>query len=106
VALADGHLVRGIEDVTQSELWINGGFFIFKQEIFDYIEQGEELVEEPFQRLIDREQLIAYPYEGFWAPMDTLKDKHNLETLAAAGHPPWEVWAEGDGVAAESEGSS
>jgi glucose-1-phosphate cytidylyltransferase len=84
--------VRGIEDVTRADMWINGGFFIFRPEIFEYIEDGEELVEEPFQRLIDREELIAYPYEGFWAPMDTLKDKHNLETLAASGRPPWEVW--------------
>ena len=68
------------------------------REIFDYIEEGEELVEEPFGRLIEREQLIAYPYEGFWAPMDTLKDKHNLETLAASGRPPWEVWAEPTGA--------
>jgi glucose-1-phosphate cytidylyltransferase len=106
VALADGQLVRGIQDVTQSDIWINGGFFIFRQEIFDYIEEGEELVDEPFRRLIEREQLLAYPYEGFWAPMDTLKDKHNLETLAATGRPPWEVWAEGNGDSAESESSS
>ncbi len=106
VALGDGQLVRGIQDVTQSEIWINGGFFIFRQEIFDYIEGGEELVDEPFRRLIERQQLIAYPYEGFWAPMDTLKDKHNLEALAATGHPPWEVWGEGNGDAAESESSS
>ena len=92
VALEDGQLVRGIQDVTQSGIWINGGFFIFRREIFDYMEDGEELIEQPFERLIEREQLIAYPYEGFWAPMDTLKDKHNLDALAATGRPPWEVW--------------
>jgi glucose-1-phosphate cytidylyltransferase len=97
----DGQLVRGIQDITKSEIWINGGFFIFRNRIFDYIDEGEELVEEPFQRLIAREELMAYPYEGFWAPMDTLKDKHNLETLAEMGRPPWEVWANGD---AESSG--
>ena len=101
VSLADEQLVRGIQDVTQSEVWINGGFFIFRQEIFDYIEEGEELLEEPFGRLIERQQLIAYPHEGFWAPMDTFKDKHNLEALAAKGRPPWEVWAE-DGAESES----
>jgi glucose-1-phosphate cytidylyltransferase len=92
VSLTDGQIVNGIQDVTQSDIWINGGFFVFKREIFDYIGEGEELVEEPFRRLIEREQLLAYPYEGFWAPMDTLKDKHNLEALAETGRPPWEVW--------------
>src|SRR3712207_3916163 len=96
VSLVDGQLVRGIQDITQSEIWINGGFFIFRNRIFDYIDEGEELVGEPFQRLIARKELIAYPYEGFWAPMDTLKDKHNLETLAEMGRPPGEVWANGD----------
>jgi glucose-1-phosphate cytidylyltransferase len=106
VALADGQLVRDIQDVTQTGLWINGGFFVFRREIFDYIQEGEELVEEPFQRMIERQQLLAYPYEGFWAPMDTLKDKHNLETLAVTGHPPWEVWADPNGDGGGSEGSS
>jgi glucose-1-phosphate cytidylyltransferase len=97
VRLSDGQLVRGIEDVTRSDMWINGGFFVFRPEIFDYIEEGEELVEEPFRRLIEREELLAYPYEGFWAPMDTLKDKHNLEALAASGQAPWEIWTAPDG---------
>ena len=66
--------------------------FIFRREIFDYIRPGEELVEEPFQRLIAEGQLIAYPHDGFWAPMDTLKDMQNLEALYDAGRPPWAVW--------------
>jgi len=97
VQIADGQLVSAIEDVTRADMWINGGFFIFRSSIFDYIEEGEELVEAPFRRLIAEDELIAYPYEGFWAPMDTLKDKHNLEALAASGHPPWEVWGERNG---------
>jgi glucose-1-phosphate cytidylyltransferase len=94
VQLAKGQIVRGIEDVTRADMWINGGFFIFRPEIFDYLHEGEELVEKPFERLIEREELLGYPYEGFWAPMDTLKDKHNLEALAASGRGPWEVWSE------------
>jgi glucose-1-phosphate cytidylyltransferase len=101
VSLTDGHIVSGIEDVTQADIWINGGFFVFRQEIFDYIGDGEELVEEPFNRLIEREQLLAYPYEGFWGPMDTLKDKHNLEALAESGRPPWEVWERGNADGAD-----
>jgi glucose-1-phosphate cytidylyltransferase len=97
VQISDGQVVTGIEDVTQSDMWINGGFFIFRPTIFDYLDDGEELLEEPFRRLIEHEELIAYPYEGFWAPMDTLKDKHNLDALAASGHPPWEAAAERNG---------
>ena len=92
VALRDGGIVTGIDHVTNSGLRINGGFFIFRSSIFDYIRPGEELVEEPFQRLIAEEQLIAYPYQGFWAPMDTLKDMQNLEALYETGSPPWAVW--------------
>jgi len=92
VAQRDGGIVTGLQAVKDAGLRINGGFFILRREIFDYIRPGEELVEEPFQRLIAEEQLIAYPHEGFWAPMDTLKDMQNLESLYDAGQPPWAVW--------------
>ena len=95
VQIADGQLVSAIEDVTRADMWINGGFFIFRSSIFDYIEEGEELVEAPFRRLIAEDELIAYPYEGFWAPMDTLKDKNNLEVLIESGNTPWRVWEDG-----------
>jgi glucose-1-phosphate cytidylyltransferase len=83
------HRVETMRDVTTSDLWINGGYFVFRREIFDYIQPGEDLVEEPFHRLIAEGKLIAYPYDGFWAPMDTLKDKHVLETLLESGQAPW-----------------
>src|SRR4051794_8065342 len=63
VELSDSRLVRGIEDVTRADMWINGGFFVFRPEIFDYMEKGEELVEKPFDRLIELEELVGYPYE-------------------------------------------
>jgi glucose-1-phosphate cytidylyltransferase len=93
-------LVERIEDVRTSDTWINGGYFMFRREIFDYIRPGEELVEEPFKRLIDDDQLMAVQYTGFWAPMDTLKDVQNLESMYEGGRPPWAVWqpdANGDG---------
>ena len=71
---------------------INGGFFVFRQEIFDYIRNGEELVHAPFQRLIEARQLMAYHYKGFWASMDTFKDKQRLDDLHAKGDAPWEIW--------------
>lgn len=84
--------VNGIVDMPQSGLWINGGFFLFRREIFDYMREGEELVHEPFQRLIREDQLISYRYEGFWTAMDTFKDKQRLDDLNMTGNPPWEVW--------------
>jgi glucose-1-phosphate cytidylyltransferase len=84
--------VMKVVDFTQADLWMNGGFFVFRSVVLDHIEDGEELVEEPFERLIAKGELLAYRYTGFFAPMDTLKDKHNLEALAERGRPPWAVW--------------
>ena len=85
-------LVERIDDVRSSSTWINGGYFMFKREIFDYIRPGEELVEEPFARLIADDQLLAFQHRGFWAPMDTLKDVQSLEEMHDTGRPPWAVW--------------
>jgi glucose-1-phosphate cytidylyltransferase len=92
VSLCDGSIVTGIEDMNQSSIRINGGYFIFRKDIFRYIRAGEELVHEPFRRLVQERQLMAYPYDGFWAAMDTFKDKQHLEDLYAGGAAPWEVW--------------
>jgi glucose-1-phosphate cytidylyltransferase len=87
----EGH-VTAIEDITSTHLRINGGFFAFRRDVFDYIRPGEELVHEPFQRLVQRKQLLAYEYNGFWQAMDTFKDRQRLEQLYAEGNAPWEVW--------------
>lgn len=88
----DGNLVKGIHAINNGSVRINGGFFVFKHKIFDYIRDKEELVNGPFERLIEERQLIGYPYDGFWAPMDTFKDKQQLENLWGSGAAPWEVW--------------
>ena len=92
VGMKDEHHVSHIEDVKTTGLWLNGGYFIFRQAIFDYLYEGEELVQEPFQRLIQENKLISYPHEGFWAPMDTVKERQALETMFESGNPPWAVW--------------
>jgi glucose-1-phosphate cytidylyltransferase len=92
VSQQENGLVTSLTSPRKSGLRVNGGFFIFRQEIFDFIGTGEELVEQPFQRLIKHGQLIAYPHEGFWAPMDTLRDRQELESLYAQGRAPWAVW--------------
>lgn len=84
--------VADIKDLNNSGLWINGGFMVFRNQIFDYIRAGEELVHEPFQRLIKDNKLITYRYEGFWASMDTFKDKQRLDDMYARGETPWMVW--------------
>jgi glucose-1-phosphate cytidylyltransferase len=90
VVRSDGDgVVEAIESLTNADVRINGGYFVFRREIFDVIEPGEELVEEPFARLIERRALLAYPYDGFWEPMDTIKDKQKLDALLASGEAPW-----------------
>ncbi|MCB0598613.1 MAG: glucose-1-phosphate cytidylyltransferase [Lewinellaceae bacterium] len=85
-------LVAGIAPIAESGLWINTGYFLFRQEIFDYINYGEELVVEPFQRLIREQKLTTYKHQGFWQAMDTFKDKMLLDDMQATGNTPWEVW--------------
>lgn len=92
VSFDSSGLVRGITPLAATNLWINAGYFLFHREIFDYIRPGEDLVEEPFRRLIAEGQLFAYRYEGFWAAMDTLKDHQMLEQLYESGQRPWAVW--------------
>ncbi len=88
----DDGTVERIDDVNGADIWINGGYMILRKEIFDYLGEGEELVVEPFQRLIKQNLLVGYRYEGFWAPMDTLKDLQHLESLYETGRPAWALW--------------
>ncbi|MEO7385405.1 MAG: glucose-1-phosphate cytidylyltransferase, partial [Gammaproteobacteria bacterium] len=75
-----------------SDYWVNAGFFVLRQDIFDHLRPGEELVEEPFRRLIAERKLLTYQHPGFWRSMDTLKDKFVLDRMYAQGDAPWEVW--------------
>ncbi len=84
--------VKSIQHVKDVGMRINGGFFVFRKQIFDWMRPGEELVEEPFKRLAAAGKLLAYPYDGFWACLDTFKDKQLLEDLYSRGQVPWEVW--------------
>jgi glucose-1-phosphate cytidylyltransferase len=93
VDLGDNGLVRKLEYVRDTGLLINGGYFIFRKEIFDYIREGEELVIEPFQRLIDRDLLTGYRYNNLWS-MDTFKEQQELTDMFNQGNAPWEVWKE------------
>jgi glucose-1-phosphate cytidylyltransferase len=89
----DDHVTK-LEHVGTSTVRINAGFFVLRQEVFDVMNPGEELVLEPFARLMDQRKLIAVPYDGFWKSMDTFKDKAELDEIAASGRPPWQVWTD------------
>ena len=87
----DGY-VSEVKSIRDTELRINCGYFVFKREIFQYMCNGEELVLEPFERLMRQKQLMAYRHDGFYASMDTFKDKQQLDDMYAHGDAPWEVW--------------
>jgi glucose-1-phosphate cytidylyltransferase len=88
----DDGIVTGFGQISESEFWINGGFFCMRREIFDHIQEGEELVEQPFQRLIAKRQLAVYRHRGFWQSMDTFKDKITFDRMESRGNCPWMVW--------------
>ncbi len=92
VCVGSGGLVEEIRPMDKAGILINGGYFVFKRSIFDYIQDGEELVQEPFRRLIAEKELVSYTYDGFWKSMDTFKEKQELEDLYTNGAAPWELW--------------
>jgi glucose-1-phosphate cytidylyltransferase len=85
-------VVASIDHITKSGARINGGFMVLRQEIFKYLHEGEDLVEEPFRRLIADGKLMAHAHEGFWACMDTFKERQELEDTYGRGSAPWVVW--------------
>jgi glucose-1-phosphate cytidylyltransferase len=88
----DAGVVTRIGPITNEPLWINGGFFIIRNEIFQYINEGDELVEKPFERLIEEGRLATFRWGGFWQAMDTFKDKITFDRMEAKGNCPWMVW--------------
>ncbi len=92
-------IVKQVFPLNRSEIWINGGFFIMSREIFQHMRPGEELIREPFDRLIESQRLLAYRYTGFWQCMDTFKDKQRLEELNQMS-APWKVWNHHNGNSA------
>lgn len=93
LALDDDQVVRFTEKSQAGEGWINGGFFVLERSVLDYIAGDDTLWElDPLEVLAAEGQLMAFRHEGFWQPMDTLREKQMLETLWASGNAPWKVW--------------
>jgi glucose-1-phosphate cytidylyltransferase len=92
--MGDGQAVRGFQEKPQGDgFWINGGFFVLEPSVIDRIEGDATLWEqEPLRSLASEGQLTAYQHQGFWQPMDTMRDRVHLEELWAQGVSPWRVW--------------
>lgn len=95
-----GHMIFDGQQIVQftekpqaGEGWINGAFFVLEPGVFDYIEEDSTQWEhEPLENLARDGQLMAYRHDSFWQCMDTLREKHILETLWQSGNPPWKIW--------------
>jgi glucose-1-phosphate cytidylyltransferase len=94
IADPDG-TVRAVQSMKESNIWINGGYFVMRPDVFRHIRPGEELVQAPFSRMIAERKVWSERYDGFWQCMDTFKDKQILDELEASGHAPWCVWKNG-----------
>jgi glucose-1-phosphate cytidylyltransferase len=92
VEIDDHEQVTRISPAGNSNTWINGGYFIFTKRIFEFLGPGEDLVIEPFRRLITAKELTTMKHDGFWACMDTFKERQELEDLWSKGAAPWQVW--------------
>ncbi len=89
----DGRVLAFTEKPQLGEGWINGAFFVLEPQVFDYIEGDATMFEhEPLETLASEGQLVAYKHDGFWQCMDTLREKHILETYWESGKAPWKVW--------------
>ena len=92
VDLSDNGTVHAIKSMKESNIYVNGGYFVFRSDVFRYIRPGEELVYEPLQRMIAEGKVWSHRYDGFWQCMDTFKDKQILDDLDASGAAPWCLW--------------
>lgn len=93
LVLEGNEVVEFTEKPQTGEGWINGGFFVFEPGVLEYITDDQTSLErDPLERLAHDKQLIAFRHTGFWQPMDTLREKHLLESLWASGKAPWKIW--------------
>jgi len=83
--------IKSFKEKPQTDSWVNAGFFVFEPDIFDYLNEDCVLEHGPLEKLAEDGQLMAFKHEGFWQPMDTYRDKLELESLWNAGNPPWTV---------------
>jgi glucose-1-phosphate cytidylyltransferase len=86
------NLISSFIEKPAGDTWINGGFFVFKSSIFDFIKQNDILEQQPLETLSSSNELVAYRHDGFWQPMDTYREYSLLNQLWDEGKAPWKVW--------------
>lgn len=92
VDVDDTGLITQVTPVRELRQWENGGYFVLRQEVFDHLHEGEDLVGDAIPRLIARRKVLAYPYKGYWCPADTVKERAQLEERYHRGDCPWMIW--------------
>jgi glucose-1-phosphate cytidylyltransferase len=93
VEIGDDGLINQVTPMRDLRQWENGGYFVLRPEIFAYLNEGEDLVEDAImRRLVPERRVIAYPYKGYWSPADTVKERVQLDDMYHRGHCPWMVW--------------
>ncbi|HJQ48258.1 MAG TPA: glucose-1-phosphate cytidylyltransferase [Amycolatopsis sp.] len=92
VGVGEDGLVDGISPVSEMPLWVNGGYFVLRQEIFDHIPPNGDLVADGCRELAKRGRLMAYPYRGYWRPTDTVRERAALDEAYSRGDRPWALW--------------
>jgi glucose-1-phosphate cytidylyltransferase len=95
VELREDGSVKAVRSMEDSDVWVNGGYFVLRREVFRYLRPGEEFVYQPMQRMISEGRVWSHRYSGFWQCMDTFKDKQILDELEASGSAPWCLWKNG-----------
>jgi glucose-1-phosphate cytidylyltransferase len=92
VDIGDDGLIRRVTPMRNLLQWENGGYFLLRPEVFDYLNEGEDLVEDALLRLVSQGRVLAYPYKGYWTPADTVKERVQLEEMFERGYCPWMIW--------------
>jgi glucose-1-phosphate cytidylyltransferase len=93
VDIGDDGLITQVTPMRDLRQWENGGYFVLRQEIFDYLNEGEDLVEDAImRRLVPQSKVLAYSYKGYWSPADTVKERIQLDLMYQQGNCPWMIW--------------
>ena len=92
VDVGEDGLITQVTPVRDLRQWENGGYFVLRPEIFEYLNEGEDLVEDALPRLVAQRRVLAYPHKGYWSPADTVKERAQLEEMYHRGHCPWMIW--------------
>jgi len=92
VDVGDDGLITQVMPMRYLRQWENGGYFVLRPEIFDYLNEGDDLIEDAIVKLVPEGRVLAYPYKGYWSAADTVKERVHLEDMYQRGDCPWMIW--------------